>query len=573
MTQNKTTLSALVIEDVEDDVLLLQNELKRSGYQALCTRVDTPQALREAINENGWDIIFCDYSMPKMNGRQALSIVREIDQDIPFIFVSGSIGEDIAVEAMRTGAQDYIMKDSLKRLAPAVRRELKDAKERQEKRKIEERLSFLTNYDHLTHLPNRILFRKTLEEQLEKAQARGEQLAVICVDLDRFTNVNDSLGYDAGDILLKEMALRLKSCLSPDEILARFTADEFFILIPQLNSKGEATELMDKILQVLDEPYNVLGCKLYLNASIGMTLFPEDAESAETMLRNADIATSRAKSKGGKGYCLYTADMTVKLEELMVLEQAMRQALTNDEFVLHFQPQIELNSGRLIGVEALVRWQRPGFGMVPPDQFIPLAEETGLIIALGEWVLRAACRQACHWRDANLPQVRVAVNVSPIQFHQKDLVEQVTGILEELRLDPGWLEIEVTEGVIMHDTESALKALKRLQRAGISLSLDDFGTGYSSLSYLKHFKVDNLKIDRSFIKDIPQDKDDAAITSAIIAMANKLGIKVIAEGVETQQQCTFLSAEGCDSVQGYYLGRPMDPERFAHWLSEDYQPG
>ncbi|GAA0368041.1 hypothetical protein GCM10009092_35390 [Bowmanella denitrificans] len=568
MDSNKLHITALVVEDVEDDMLLLLQELRRGGYRLQCERVDTPEALRKQLTSRKWDIVFCDYSMPQMNGRQALDIVRSIDLDVPFIFVSGSIGEDIAVEAMRTGAQDYIMKHNLKRLTPAVCRELDDAKARHERRAAELRLQFLTHYDQLTQLPNRVLFQSKLSESLQLCEAIQAMTAVVCVNLDKFKNINDSLGYDAGDLVLQEVACRLKNVLSPPSVVARFSADEFFILLPNIGSRQAVVKLMENILYSLERPFNLQGCRLYLNASVGMTLSPQDGNDAQTLLRNADIATCRVKDKGGKNYGMYTPDMTVRLEELMELEQAMRRALHNQEFQLYYQPQVSLRDNKLIGVEALIRWHRPAQGMVSPGDFIPLAEETGLIIPLGEWVLRQACIQACRWKQAGHPAFRVAVNISPLQFRQQALAEQVLTLLQEYELEPSWLELEITESVIMQDTAAALTTLNRLKQHQVHVSLDDFGTGYSSLSYLKHFKVDMIKVDQAFVKDVSQDQDDATIISAIIAMAGKLGMKVIAEGVETQHQYDFLREEGCDYIQGYLIGRPMPAEQFDAWLEQ-----
>lgn len=570
MQINKTHVRAIVVEDMDDDVALLVNALRRGGFEPHYTVVNTPEALYSALESQPWDIIFCDYSMPKMNGREALTIVRQQDPEVPFIFVSATIGEDFAVEAMRSGAQDYIMKDNLKRLAPAVHRELTEAAVRHDRLVAKQQLDFITNFDRLTHLPNRIRFLDVLRDTVTQAEQEDKTVAIICVNLDRFKNVNDSLGREAGDIVLQETARRLVSSVTKTSIVSRFAADEFFILLPPLQSQRDITEALEQLLQCLHKPYDVLACKIYLTASLGVTCFPQHGNDADMLVRNADIANCKAKDQGGKGYCLYQPEMTIRLEELMVLEQAMRLAILRNEFVLYYQPQLELEHGNIIGLEALVRWDRPGLGMVPPDEFIPLAEETGLIIALGQWVLRQVCQQACQWRRNGMPPMRVAVNISSLQFHQKDLAEQIMAMLNEYGLEPSWLEVEITESVIMQDTETALETLQKLQQTGVKVSLDDFGTGYSSLSYLKYFKVNNLKIDRAFIKDIPDDKDDAAITCAVIAMAGKLNMKVVAEGVETRQQCEFLRAEGCDYVQGYYLGRPMTVDQLEQWFSTSH---
>lgn len=568
METQKLALRALVIEDQEDDALLLINELKRGGFQPDCTCVDTPEMLKESLIQE-WDVVFCDYSMPKMNGRDALEIVRQHNREVPFLFVSGTIGEDVAVEAMRSGAQDYIMKGNMKRLVPAVQRELRDARIRREQFEAEKRLYFLSNYDTLTRLPNRVRFLERLNRCIRDARDARSLLAVIHLDIDRFKTANDSLGYKAGDILLQEAARRLALCVSVKDVVARLAADEFAILLSEPESHGSVTEIINKIMAAMEEPFDIHGCTLQFHTSMGVAFYPFDAGNGNDLLRCADIATCRAKDEGGKSYRLYTHEMAVQLEEKLALEHAMQHALKHGEFLLHYQPQVELQTGRIAALEALVRWNRPGTGVVPPGHFIPVAEETGTILPLGEWVLRKACAQARYWRELGLPPVRVAVNVSARQFLQSNLVELVGRSLEDFRLESHCLELEITESSIMQDMERALFILNKIKDMGVTVALDDFGTGYSSLSYLKHFKVDNLKIDRSFIRDIPGNKDDTTITRAIIAMAGKLGIKVIAEGVETEDQYNFLGNEGCDFVQGYYMHKPMEGGLVTNLLQED----
>ena len=560
MSPNNTPLRALVVEDVEDDLLLLQNELRRGGYLPQLTRVDTPEDLRDALQQHSWEIIFCDYSMPKMNGRQALDIVRELDKDVPLIFVSGSMGEDIAVEAMRAGAQDYIMKDNLKRLAPAVQRELEDARQRREKRTAEKRLDFLTNFDHLTGLPNRILFRKKLEISLQLAQGLGSQVAVICIDFDRFKNINDSLGYEAGDILLQEAARRLSACVGSDDIVARFNADEFFVLLPVLQSRDSVVAMLDEIRTVADKPYDVFGCKLYLNASLGITLYPDDAKDAEAMLRNADIATCRAKDKGGKGYCFYTPDMTVRLEELMVLEQAMRHALTNNEFVLHYQPQLDMSNGRLVGVEALVRWKHPDHGLMAPGMFIDIIEQSAFVHQFTRNILKLAIEQCRLWMDEGLT-LCIAVNISPYNLMDPEFVTFLAAELAQHKVPAELIEIELTESATGIDMETTRKVFNQLHEVGVKLAIDDFGTGMSSLAYVKLLNVDNIKIDRSFITNIANDPRDEAVIKSMLVLCQYLNRKIVAEGVETEQQASILRELGCELAQGNYFGKAMSADK------------
>lgn len=571
MATDSKSIRALLIEDSKDDVLLLINELKRGNLQPSYSCVDTHGALHEAL-QNEWDIVFCDYSMPTLNGMQALAIVRQHSRDVPFIFVSGTIGEEQAVDAMRIGAQDYIMKGNLKRLVPAVRRELEDASDRKMRRQAEGRLHFLAHYDELTGLPNRNQFLLELNSAIKDATDSGQLIAVAYLDLDHFKTTNNSLGYDAGNLLLQMAAERLKDCVDSSCIIARLGADEFTILLRDAGSREEVSQVMSEIQQAMAEPFDIHGCILYIGVSIGLALCPEDAIHANTIMRNADIAKCRVKREGGKHFRFYTADMAVRLDERLELDHAMRQALPRQEFLLHYQPQVETATGLISAVEVLVRWNRDHKTMIAPCQFIPLAEETGFILPLGEWILRQACIQAQQWHSLGFP-LRIAVNVSARQFYQDDLIPMVKAVLDEYSLKPDFLEVEITESAIIQDAKRALNSLDQLQDLGVKVALDDFGTGYSSLTHLKDFKVDTLKIDRSFVMGIPFDKDAMAITAAVIAMAAKLGIRVVAEGVETREQYEFLKAEGCEFVQGYFLGRPVSAAQTSLLLLGKIAPG
>jgi diguanylate cyclase (GGDEF)-like protein len=559
-SDSRITLRTLIIEDNEDDALLLVNELKRSRYDVIARRVFTKTDLQIALKDS-WDIVFCDHSMPAMNGVEALSIMRQFNEDVPFIFVSGTIGEDVAADAMRKGAQDYIMKDNLMRLAPAVERELSDYQVRKERREAERRLIYLARFDGLTALPNRHHFIEQLELAIKTARSEASGIAVVFIDIDRFKNINNSLGYEAGNILLKEVARRLQVCVEKG-VISRLATDEFALLLP-FQARAHVDETLQQISKSLEDPYAIYGLSLFFTASIGVSVFPEDARDAENLLRNADIATYRVKDDGGRGVLYYMPSMAVKLEERLALEWNMRTGLPNNEFYLLYQPQVDLWSGKIVGVEALLRWQNSELGSISPAQFIPLAEETGFILPLGSWVLREACKQLKLWQRSLPCPIRMAVNVAARQFHDVDLVEYLGELVQNHDVDTKMLELEITETTIIRDVEKAISTLQAIQRMGIAVALDDFGTGYSSLSYLKAFRTDYLKIDQSFVRGIPHDFESQAIVGAVIAMAKKLSIKTIAEGVETKEQYEFLKSQGCDVAQGFYISKAISSDQIS----------
>ena len=552
-------LRVLLIEDCEDDAILLAHELKRAGFHLDTERVDTELALRKALSA-AWDIVFCDYTMPMLNGLDALKIVRDANEEVPFIFVSGTIGEDVAVEAMRTGAQDYILKNNLKRLIPAVERELRESDNLKKRREAEKRLHFLAHYDDLTGLPNRNYFLQILATSIQEAQGFRHSIALAYIDIDQFKTANDSLGYEAGNQLLIQVAERLKSSINSMATVARLAGDEYAVLLRNISDRNQVIVAVERIREAIFQPFDVHGCKIYLGASIGVSIYPDDARNAVDLLRSADITTFRVKQEGGKHYRFYSADMEVNLEERLAMDHAMREALPEQQFVLHFQPQICLRTGEVAAVEALVRWNQGHNKMVPPDKFIPLAEETGFIAPLGEWIMRTACRQTAQWHAQGFENINIAVNLSARQFHQDNLLSIVQDSLQDSGLNAECLELEITETAIIRDSRRALSSLNQLKALGVKVALDDFGTGYSSLSHLKDFMIDTLKIDRSFIAGIPLNVNTTAITAAVIAMAEKLGIRVVAEGVETQEQYQFLKSQECGFAQGYFLKRPVPAE-------------
>ena len=422
---------------------------------------------------------------------------------------------------------------------------------------FEQQLLHQSNHDALTGLPNRSLLRDRLEQALRQAERYQSAVAVVLVDLDRFKFINDSLGHNVGDALLNSVAERLRDCVRDYDTVARHGGDEFALVISGLPGQGHLADQMRRILSAVSGPWCHRDVEYSATCSIGVSIYPRDGTDAETLLKNADAAMYRAKETGRNNFQFYAPDMSSKFAVRLQTQSNLRRALERNEFRLHYQPKLDLGTGRVIGLEALIRWDFPGEGMIAPNRFVPIAEETGLIVPIGEWVLRTACRQVKTLQAEGLPPVVVSVNLSPAQFRQGGLAETVGRILAETGLDPVHLELEVTESLAMHDAAKFIDELQALKNLGIQLAIDDFGTGYSSLNYLKRFPIDRLKIDKSFVCDIGQDADDAAIVKAVITLGHSLNLKVLAEGVESTQQLDFLRANRCDEVQGFYFCHPL----------------
>ena len=431
----------------------------------------------------------------------------------------------------------------------------------------EERIRELAYHDVLTGLPNRLLLRDRLEHALANALRQRRHLAVLFIDLDSFKNVNDSLGHAAGDQLLMEVASRLRACVRDVDTVARLGGDEFVVVLENLEDESDAVSVAAKIHTTLGLPITVGAQTLHASASIGIALYPEDGESAETLMQNADTAMYQAKAEGRSNYQFFAPFMNEQARETLALENTLLDALERDEFQLYYQPILDLSTGVMTGVEALIRWDSPERGLIPPDKFIPIAEETGAIVQIGDWVVRRACRDINTWRDHGLTPPRVSLNISPRQFRQPGLTTSIRAIIREAGISAGQLELEMTEGALMERPDVAARLLHDLKALGMGIVIDDFGTGYSSLAYLKKFPIDKLKIDRSFVRDLLSDNSDREITLAVIALSHNLGLKVTAEGVEVQAQLDFLRQHGCDCVQGYLLSRPMPPATFHAFLA------
>ncbi|OBU85372.1 EAL domain-containing protein [Chromobacterium subtsugae] len=438
-----------------------------------------------------------------------------------------------------------------------------------ERKAADERIQFLAHFDVLTSLPNRMHMQDRVELAIHNAVRDNQRLALLLLDLDRFKTVNESLGHSAGDTLLQVAADRIRTVLGPGEMLARQGGDEFIVLLPLVSDPGEAALAAERVREVFANPIELHNHVITITPSIGISVYPDDGRDYETLVRNADAAMYHAKSSGRNSYKFYTADLNARAREILAIESQLRFALERDEFVLHYQPQVEMQSGRIVGAEALIRWNHPSLGLLGPVRFIQVAEERGFIVQIGNWVIGEATRQLVAWRQAGLPELTLAVNLSALQFRQPDLAEQLQHALASSGLPGHALDIEVTESIIMEDAQATIQTIDNMKNMGLRLSIDDFGTGYSSLSYLKRFKADKLKIDRSFVRDIPQDADDSAIARAIINMAKNLNMQVVAEGVETMEQWQFLEQEGCDFVQGYLIAKPLPADDFAALLTRD----
>ncbi len=435
-------------------------------------------------------------------------------------------------------------------------------------KKKEEILYNMEYYDSLTGLPNRSLFTDRLKMALAQSKRNNEMCALIILDLDNFKAINDTLGHSVGDMLLKQVAEKIKGYLREVDTVARIGGDEFIIIQPQIKDISDATRAADRILRKFQQPWILEGKEYYITASMGIGIYPNDGEDQQTIFKNADTALYRAKELGRNNYQLYTESMNQKVFQRLDIENSLRRAVEREEFVLFYQPQIDIRNGKIVGFEALLRWYHPDYGLVPPMEFIPIAEESGIIVSIGEWVLKTACMQNKKWIDSGLEPHLIAVNLSARQFQQNNVVEMIDRIRCEAGLGPELLELEITESTAMQDLDLTIDVVNQLRKKGIRVSLDDFGIGYSSLNYLKQLPIDTLKIDKSFVRDITANSKEEAIAKSVISLAHKLNLTVVAEGVETKEQLLFLKEEGCDKVQGYLFSKPLPAEEIEKMLRE-----
>ena len=689
-----TCIRLLLAEDNADDVELIIAALRSAGLVMEWERVETERDYKAALGCNP-DVIISDHAMPAFSAPRALQLLQESGKDIPFIVVSGAIGENAAVAIMRNGADDYILKDNLARLAPAIERSLVNAAERRqrrdteqalrdsenrlrtlidagpeciklldahgivkhmnaagldmlacdapqeiighsfyrfvvpdyqaeysgfirrvlqgergtlefevigckgtrrwmnmhavpiklengaphvlsitrditEQRRSEERIQYMAFFDTLTGLPNRVLLHDRLERALFEADRQGHQVAVLFLDLDRFKNVNDSLGHASGDLLLKAVAERLNDLVRHGDTVARLGGDEITIVLSTITRDDDIDLVADKIQSAFQKPFLIEGQELFITASLGVAVYPRDGKDVQELLRNADAAMYRAKDLGRDTIQIYSAELTEKVSRSLALENALRQALEREQLRVHYQPVINLRTGRVVATEALLRWEHPELGMMLPNQFVPLAEETGLIVPIGNWVLNEACRQAREWQSAGLPACRISINVSARQTRDPDLLDVVKAALSDSGIGADCLSLELTETDLMQTKGVVVQTLQHLAAMGVELQVDDFGTGYSSLTYLRRFPVHALKIDRAFVMGLHDDPGDAAITRAIINLAHSLNLAVVAEGVENDEQLRFVSRYRCETAQGNLFSPPLPPEQLGILLERPF---
>ncbi len=683
-------IRVLIVEDSEDDMLFVLRALRQAGFEPEHVRVQTPGQLRNALAQQTWDCIISDYSLPSFSGLDALNLVRSTGIDVPFVIVSGAIGEDTAVDAMRAGAHDYIMKGNLTRLAPAIERELVEAQIRKERReaenalrlaasvfdnsmegimitdpkarivrvnqafcdmtgfsvdevigntpqllgsgrhtapffrqmwrslqdsgywrgeiqnrrkngeifpawltissvrddmgevshyigslidlsvqrKAEERVRYLTQYDALTDLPNRALLREKLKSAILRAGYLNREIVYLQFDLDRFTRINDTLGHHHGDRILQRVSQRLRQHTSENDIVARLGGDEFAVVLVDLDREAKLEEVTQKLADCLKEPFVLGSRELFLTASIGVARYPQDTRDADALIKYADRALHQAKLSGGMRQ--YSPTMDADTIGQMHMEGALRRALEREEFVVHYQPQVDFSNGRVVGAEALLRWSRGERWLVPPNEFLPVLEETGLINKVTEWMLERVCMDFRAWRDLGATIRTVSVNLSAKQFWHPDLADQIGDTLLRTGVDASCLCLEISERYLTEDASASSGLLKRLREMGVRIAIDNFGSRYSSLSLLRKFPLDILKIDRSFIETLPKSDENEAIIDGIIAMAHPLNLKIVAEGIERASQYQFLQSHGIDIAQGFFCGRPQEINEFTHLVATNH---
>lgn len=567
----------LIVDDEE--------QIRNLIYQVLqpdhdCTIAGSAEEALEILRIRRFELVLSDINLGGMSGLELVPRVLEKHPDTVVIMISGQQTIEYAIEAMRVGAFDYITKPlDLRHVDAAVRRALSHHELLKAKRRYENHLEDLVKertaeverlayYDRLTNLPNRILFSNECAQAVSRAKQNGHRVGVLLLSIDHFKGINDTLGHDAGDQLLIEVATRLQSYTDKEDMIARFEGAEFALLLAEMTDAQPVEELSLSIFECLKAPFCLAAQQVYVSPSIGISLFPFNGEDGRALLQNAGTALQRANKLGGNNCQFHAAEMNASALNRLTLETSLRRAIDNSEFLNHYQPVIDLVSNHIVGVEALIRWQHPELGLLPPAEFLPLAEDTGLIVDISGSVMRAACFQARQWQLDGCPGLRVAVNVSARQFRNKDFIDGILQVLIDSSLDPTYLELELTETSIMENPKMAARILSDLRRLGVRIAIDDFGTGYSSLSYLKRFPVDTLKLDRSFVTGATTDPDDAALVMAIVTLAHNLRLSVVAEGIETQEELNFLRLLRCDEGQGYFFSKPQPAEVLTQFLSK-----
>ncbi len=567
----------LIIDD-ESSVRNILCDILTGEYH--CATADSAENALELLQTEKFSLVLSDINLGGMTGLEIIPQFLSSSPDTVVMMISGEKNIDNAIKAMRAGAFDYIQKPfDLQHIETAVGRALEHhlllKSKRLHENHLEElikdrtaQLNYLSFHDTLTGLPNRILLEDRLTQAIISAGQKEKSLALFLLSLDRFREIRDILGHRSGYQLLQNVAERLINHLPAGTTVARFEGDEFSLLLPQIENADGALKIANRLIEALRAPFVIDNDELFITMSIGISLYPGDGENAQTLMGNTAIALRRAKEAGGNNYQFYTADLNTKASNRLTLESNLRKALEREEFEVYYQPKVDFDSSQVVGMEALARWRHPELGLISPVEFIPLAEDTGLIILIGEWILRKACLQSRELQKDGFPALRVSVNLSARQFQQEDLSEMIIGAIQNTGINPTCLELELTESSIMKNPNSAIKTLQNLKEIGIKVSIDDFGTGYSSLAYLKRLPIDVLKIDRSFVQEIAVNPDDAALVMTIITLAHNLRLKVVAEGVETEEQLKFLNLLSCDEWQGYLCSRPLCFEDFKQFLQK-----
>lgn len=562
--QLKEEIKILLIEDSLSYAKFIQAELK--SIKDIIYRVHHVENLYQAtltIAHQKYDIILTDLTLPDADGFEAIERILEIDQSLPIVVITSKDDEAFSLKAVQMGAQDYLLKGIGD--GHLINRSIRYAVER---KRVERNMQYLAHHDNLTGLANRLLFREKLEYAVSRAQRRQTLIAILFIDLDRFKQINDTLGHDVGDKLLIDVANRLKECVREEDTVARLGGDEFVVVLEDIQQIADVEIVAKKIINSLSAPCIVNEDELYTTPSIGISIYPNDNLKISELLKKADTAMYVAKGKGGNTYAFTNNESSTDSEKRLALESKLRSAIDNDEFVLFFQPKFNIQSMEATGAEALIRWNHPELGMVPPMDFIPLAEDTGLIIPIGQWVIEKSCQYLKEWKELGYKPVRLAVNLSPRQFRNDDMVDFILDTLEKYHIKPDEFEVEITETLLMEDIDRTIHHLNKLKAWGLHISIDDFGTGYCSLGYLKKFPLDTLKIDRSFIKDVMTEPDDATITKAIVSLGHALRLNLTAEGIEDSEQLKFLSQLGCEQGQGYFYSKPLPAEALLEFLDE-----
>lgn len=574
MEETAIPSARVLIVDDESAVRGLLTAILGEKYD--CTTASSAEEAISTLEHSTFDLVISDINMGGMSGIELIEFVNASAPDTVIVMISGNRTIDSPIEAIRKGAFDYIKKpfdiDEVEiAVARGIEHSVLKASKRRHESELEEmieertsRLNYLAYHDSLTGLANRVFVEDSLAKALWKAGGAGAT-AILLISLDNYNGLRDTLGYSIGDGLIQEVAGRLTAAANPPATLARFEGDEFAILI---NDKGygELTTFADTVFKIFELPFKIREYEIFVSASIGISVSPDDGSDASTLLKNASAALSHARKLGGGSYQFYTSQINALMLRRLELESNLRHALERNQFDLFYQPKVGFVSGQVIGMEALLRWERSDMGRISPRHFIPVAEETGSIVPISEWILNQACTQTKHWRDQGF-DLQVAVNLSPRQFQQCDLVSRILEILGKTGLSPEFLNLEVTEGGILNNAESAIGVLRELRQAGVTISIDDFGTGYSSLGYLKNLPIDVLKIDKSFVNDVTEDPDDAALVMAILTLAHNLGLKVVAEGIETEEQLKFLRLIKCDEWQGYLCSKAVPADVFESLLN------